>query len=316
MEIVHYTVMAQKVGVYLAPVRPNALIVDATLGEGGHSEMFLQRFPDIQVVGIDTDEKILEKAEKRLSAYKDRVTFYHSWFDEFFENYPSTLEAPDRVLFDFGVSMFHFKEADRGFSFGGEEKLDMRLNPDSGISAAEIVNTWDKKELEKIFFQYGEEQFSRRIAERICRERNENRITTSKLLAEIVRKAVPKGKSGKHVHPATRVFQALRITVNSELERIESGLSYSFQHLTIGGRIGAISFHSLEDRIVKHYFKWLNKSCICPENTPMCKCEGESAAKILTKKPIYPSDEEIQENPPSRSAKFRCIEKIAERNSR
>ncbi|AHC14558.1 rRNA small subunit methyltransferase H [Salinispira pacifica] len=273
MDIQHTSVLAEEVIEYLAPDRENGIFIDCTLGEGGHSERILESFSGIRLVGIDTDAAIQAKAKRRLEPYKDRTTFYNGFFDEFFRDYP--LEEPaHRILFDLGISIFHYNESGRGFSFYRDEPLDMRLNPHRGRPVQDILAGISEAELRQLLFDYGEERYGRRIAAAIIRARDESAITSSLQLAGIIENAVPAAYRYGKIHAATRSFQALRILANAELERIEPAMEDAFRHLETGGRMGIISFHSLEDRIVKHRMKEWAKSCICPPEVPMCECGG------------------------------------------
>ena len=312
IEVTHYSVMKEEVVSFLKPDKPGQLLVDATTGEGGHSEWFLKNYPDLNLVCLDADIDIMNIAKKRLESYEDQVVFYNEWFNIFFKNYPETLERPDRILFDLGISSFHYEKAERGFSFRSNEKLDMRLEKELEISAADIVNDYPQKELAKIIFEYGEERYSRSIAEAIVKERKNSQIETSNELAEIIWNAVPVLYRHGRIHPATRTFQALRIAVNGELARLKEALEGAVSVLKVGGKIGVITFHSLEDRIVKHYFKDLARECICTPETPICKCRGVKVAEILTRKPVGPETGEVEENHASRSSKLRVIQKVGE----
>ena len=312
MEIAHDSVLVTEVIELLAIQELHGTVVDATLGEGGHSARFLEANTHLRLIGVDADEGIIERARERLAAYEHRVVLYSQWFDEFFASYPEA-EDPEAVLFDFGISSYHFDTSQRGFTFVGAEPLDMRLRASEGPTAAELVNTKSREELADIIFHYGEERYARRIAERITRERSEGAIGNTDRLAEIVRRAVPAKYRHGRIHPATRTFQALRIAVNDELGRIERGLEDAFSKLAVGGRIGCISFHSLEDRIVKRFFQRKRQHCTCPPEEPMCKCGGGPLCRLLTKKPVYPQEAEVRANPRSRSAKLRVAEKIAEK---
>jgi len=312
MEIVHYSVMKDEVISFLKPDKPGQLVVDATTGEGGHSEWFLKNYPDLNIVCLDADIDIMDIAKKRLEHYEDQVVFYNEWFNIFFKNYPSNLERPDRILFDLGISSYHYDKAERGFSFRSSENLDMRLEKELEISAADIVNSYPQKELAKIIFEYGEERYSRSIAEAIVKQRKNSQIEKSDELAEIIWNAVPVSYRHGRIHPATRTFQALRIAVNGELARLKEALEAAVSVLKVGGKMGVITFHSLEDRIVKHYFKDLARECICPRETPICNCRGVKVAEVLTKKPVTPEKGEIEENHASRSSKLRVIQKVNE----
>jgi 16S rRNA (cytosine1402-N4)-methyltransferase len=213
-------------------------------------------------------------------------------------------------LFDLGISVFHYEKSERGFSFRYDEKLDMRLNSESEKSAADLVNELSETELADMIYLYGEEKLSRRIAKAIVDARAGGKIESSKALAEIIWNCVPANYRYGQIHPATRTFQALRIAVNSELKRLPKALSDAFACLKVGGKMGVITFHSLEDRIVKNYFRNLGKQCVCPPEVAICRCGGSECAEIITRKPICPTEEEIKANSPSRSAKLRVIRKI------
>ena len=289
MQYVHYSVMQNEVLEHLVPKKEKALMVDCTLGEGGHTKLFLEKYPDLKVIGLDRDKDILEKAKSRLISYGDRFEGINTWSDEFWKNY----EGPkvDLVLFDLGISIFHYEESQRGFSFKRSENLDMRLDTKASIDAAYIVNHYDQESLANVIFNYGEERYSRRIAA-ICEARKVKPIEKTDELAEIVYRAVPGDYRHRRIHPATKTFQALRIEVNKELKRIEPALEGAVKALSKGGRIAVITFHSLEDRQVKWFFR-----------------NRVDELEILTKKPLIPTEEESMKNSPSRSAKLRVVEK-------
>ncbi len=312
MDIAHRPVLKDEVLEFLVPEKGNALLVDATVGEGGHSESFLKRYPELKVVGLDADEKILDVARERLSAFGSRIRFFNTWFNIFFREYPLGGERPDLILFDLGISVFHYEKSGRGFSFRKDEPLDMRLGNDLEISAEDIVNTYPEEELANLIYEYGEERYSRRIARAIVKERSTEPVRTTKQLADIIWKSVPPDYRYGRLHPGTRTFQALRIAVNGELARLDTVLDSALKVLNAGGRMGVISFHSLEDRIVKRFFQEKNKSCTCPPEWPICKCGGQRIVTILTKKPIRPGIEEVDENAPSRSARLRVVEKLVD----
>lgn len=295
MEIVHYPVMHREVLENLPIPSGDSLMIDCTTGEGGHTSLFLSKYPSLTVIGIDRDKEIQKKATERLSGFGGRFRPVNAWFDEYLETVPS--ESADAILFDLGISMFHYVESDRGFSFRSDEPLDMRLNTGSGMSAADIVNGYSEESLADIIYRYGEERYSRRIARAIAEERAKAPIESSERLGEVIRGAVPKEYRYGRIHPATRTFQALRIEVNKELDRITPALENAIRILKKGGRVAVITFHSLEDRKVK----WFFKDEAVSENPRI---------RILTKKPIIPSEEESNENPPSRSAKLRVVERI------
>lgn len=309
MEYVHYSVMKEEVKQFLIPPtgRPS-IMVDCTTGEGGHTHMMLSEYPNLTVYGLDCDTHIQEKAKTRMKDFGLRFQPIHTWFDEYFENFEG--EQPDLILFDLGISIFHYAESDRGFSFKKDERLDMRLNEDSPLTAAIIVNSYSEEDIANVIYKYGEERYSRRIARAICERRIEKNIEKSSELEDIIFKAVPATYKHGRIHPATRTFQALRIEVNKELDRIEPALRGAVECLKPGGRIAVITFHSLEDRIVKWTFKDLARKCTCPPEQMQCTCGGKAKIKILTKKPIVATDDENKMNPPSRSAKLRVIEKL------
>lgn len=315
MEVIHTPVLLKPCLEYLSPAgepyENSAWMVDSTLGEGGHSNAFLSNFPSLNVIGIDADSVIQSRARERLAPYGDRMHFYNGWFNDFYASYPAEFPKPDLILFDLGISVFHYERSGRGFSFRHDEPLDMRLDPNSEKeSAADIVNGMNEEELANLIYLYGEEKLSRRIARAIVEARNGGKIESSKVLAEIIFNAVPANYRYGQIHPATRTFQALRIAVNSELRHIPDALHNAFNNLNVGGKLGVITFHSLEDRIVKNYFRNLGKKCVCPPEISSCRCGGIPCAEILTRKPVGPSDEEIKENSPSRSAKLRVVRKL------
>jgi len=312
MDIVHYSVLQNEVLDYLKPDEPGQLFIDCTLGEGGHSELLVKTFSDLRLVCLDADEGIMEVAKERLSPYQDRIRFFNIWFNRFFREYPLGGERPDRILFDLGISVFHYQKGGRGFSFQKDEPLDMRLGKDLELSAGDIVNQYPEEELADLFYKYGEERYSRRIAAAVVNKRREGKIETTGRLEEIIFNAVPAAYRHGRIHPATRSFQALRIVVNGELARLESVLQDALDILKPGGRMGVISFHSLEDRIVKQFFRLKSQACTCPPEQPICSCGGRRKVKLIGPKPIVPGDDEIRRNPPSRSARFRVVEKIVD----
>ena len=310
MEVVHTPVLLGETLEYLAPRKPSELMIDATIGEGGHSNAFLSQFPELKIIGIDADPEILKTARERLLHFGERIQFYSGWSHDFFAEYPVEYKRPDTILMDLGVSLFHYEKSGRGFSFRYDEKLDMRIDPSSGIGAAELIARLSEKDLADLIYANGEERYSRRIARAVTEAKGHGPVSSSAVLAEIIENAVPPAYRHGPMHPATRSFQALRIAVNGELSRLEDLLEAALRILEPGGRMGVISFHSLEDRIVKNFFREKNRDCICPPDAPICKCGGQRALTVLTKKGISAGDEEIRRNPPSRSARFRAVEKI------
>lgn len=315
MEIVHTPVLLEPCLKWLSPIgekyENSAWMVDSTLGEGGHSNAFLSNFPSLNVIGIDADSVIQARAKERLAPFGDRMHFYNGWFNDFYASYPAEYPKPDLILFDLGISVFHYERSGRGFSFRYDEPLDMRLDPNSEKeSAADIVNGMKEEELANLIYLYGEEKLSRRIARAIVQARDKARIDSSKALADVIFDAVPANYRYGAIHPATRTFQALRIAVNSELRHIPEALHNAFNLLNVGGKLGVITFHSLEDRIVKNYFRNLGKECVCPPEVAVCRCGGRKCAEVLTKKPVGPTEQEVEINSPSRSAKLRVVQKI------
>ncbi len=295
MEILHYPVMHEEVLENLTlPRDRETVLIDCTTGEGGHTKLFLESYPLVTVIGLDRDSEIQKKAIERLKDYGERFKPVNTWFNDYLSSRDS--ESADGILFDLGISIFHYEESERGFSFRKDEELDMRLDSSQSLTAETIVNEYSEEELANVIYKYGEERYSRRIARAIGERRQEKRIVTSKELGEIIWAAVPREYRYGRIHPATRTFQALRIEVNRELDRIEPALTEAMRVLKKGGRIAVITFHSLEDRIVKWTFK--------------DRAEKYGDIRILTKKPIIPTDKECDENPPSRSSKLRVIEKL------
>ncbi len=289
----HVSVMSDEVMKYLVPLRPDALIIDGTLGEGGHSLRFLETYSDCRVIGIDADTTMGQRASERLSKWKDRFELISGWTDETLAEWAN--RSPDLILMDLGISTYHYESSGRGFSFKTDEPLDMRLELDGDGDASELVNSLQEEALADLIYNFGEERFSRRIARRIVEERKKSPIVKSSRLAEIVAQAIPSKSRHGRIHAATRTFQALRIAVNGELDRLSRLLDIAPGLLASGGRLGIISFHSLEDRLVKRAFRQLD-------------VRFGGTYNVLTRKPLVPTDSERRSNPPSRSAKFRVIE--------
>jgi 16S rRNA (cytosine1402-N4)-methyltransferase len=281
--------------------------VDGTLGAGGHAKGILEAsHPDGQLLGLDVDDQALEIAGKYLASYKKRATIHKGSYAEIDRHiHQLGWDCANGIILDLGLSSMQLDSAERGFSFVKEAPLDMRFDQATGIPAEEILNTWDEHAIADIIWKFGEEPKSRQIAREIVSHRP---IRTTNELASLVLKAY-KGKRGK-VHPATRTFQAIRMAVNQELETLEKGLEKSVSALCKTGRLAVISFHSLEDRLVKQFFQRESRDCICPPDQPVCTCGHKANVRILTKKPLIPGKEEIEENPRSRSAKLRAVEKI------
>jgi len=306
----HRPVLLQE-SVELLNCKSGGFYVDCTAGMGGHSERILEfSSPDGELLAIDRDEEAIRFIQPRLAAYKHRVTFVQTDYrmlKTVLQEYK--LREPSGILADFGISLLQLTSPDRGFSFQTEGPLDMRMDRSQEQTAEEIVNRLGVSDLARILRTFGEEQAALRIAKKIVEERKRGPITTTEQLRRIVETVKPRKREEK-IHPATKTFQALRIAVNSELEGLDSFLFDAFDSLIDGGRLVIIAFHSLEDRIVKRVFQFLSAACRCGKRRSQCICGGEPLSRMLTKKPITPSDEEIAENPMSRSAKLRTIEKI------
>lgn len=293
-------------------LKPGGIYVDCTLGGAGHSlEIVKGILPDGQLIGIDQDQKALEAAGEKLAAYKDNVTLVHSNFQRLAEIIRELHpEGVDGILFDLGVSSYQLDAAERGFSYMHDAPLDMRMNREIKTTAGDLVNNLPEEELARIIWEYGEERWSKRIAQFIVEERRIKPIETTGDLVEVIKKAIPAKARRDGPHPAKRTFQALRIEVNQELGVLTQALKDSIEVLKKGGRVCVISFHSLEDRITKDTFREMAKGCTCPPRMPICTCGGVKKVKIVTGKPILPGADEITENPRARSAKLRIAEKI------
>ncbi|MEI8364926.1 MAG: 16S rRNA (cytosine(1402)-N(4))-methyltransferase RsmH [Parachlamydiaceae bacterium] len=290
--------------------RPLKYFVDATLGAGGHSHAFLERHPEIDtLIGIDQDPIARDIAEKRLMPWKDHVKIVAGNFAEIRTHLDTLgIRAVDGIIFDLGVSSMQFDIPEKGFSFMRDGPLDMRMDPSHSVTAADIVNTWAEGDLARMFRDYGEEKRWRQAARAIVVARGEKRISTTFDLADILRKAIPFYKKG--IHPATLVFQALRICVNAELDVLEAALPKAIDLLSPGGRLGVISFHSLEDRIVKNFMRFAADDKMNTEGIGGVFLDKEPTVRQITRKPVTPGIEEIRDNPRSRSAKLRVVEKI------
>jgi 16S rRNA (cytosine1402-N4)-methyltransferase len=289
------------------------LCVDGTLGGSGHARLICNRiFPGGRFIGIDQDEAAIANAASVLEPFGDHVHL----FQDNFENLPAILsklgiEAVDGVLLDLGISLYHLRQSGRGFSFNEDEPLDMRMDTRCSRTASDLVNSLSAGQLEHIFRTFGEERYARRIAGRIVLERDREEIRSSKALAELVLRAVPsRTASRQRIHPATRVFMALRIAVNRELEVLEGFLRNVIQHLNPGGRLCILSFHSLEDRMVKQHMNKWQKGCSCPPGLPVCACGKTSLVRKVTNKPLRPPESEVDANPMARSTRLRAVEKI------
>lgn len=294
-------------------ITPDGIYVDGTMGGGGHSLEIAKRLTTGRLICIDQDPNAHEAAGKRLAEYKDRITFVRDNFGNIANILDSLgIEKIDGMLLDIGVSSHQLDEAERGFSYQQDAPLDMRMNPDRPFSAYDVVNGYDEDELDRVIFTYGEERWARRIAQFIVKEREAKPIETTGELVDIIKKAVPKGARKDGPHPAKRTFQAIRIEVNGELEVLQRAIDDVAARLAVGGRLCIITFHSLEDRIVKEAFRKQENPCICPPQFPVCVCGKKSLGRVITRKPILPSKEELEENPRSRSAKLRVLEGVSQ----
>ncbi len=306
MEFSHISVLLNE-AVTALNIKPNGIYIDGTTGGAGHSKEIAKRLTENgMLLALDRDPDAVEVAKNRLKGLNAKV------FNLNFTDFNIALKEEgklkfDGMLLDLGVSSYQLDNKDRGFSFHNDAPLDMRMSK-SGVSAKDLVNNLSEEELAKIFFTYGEEKFSRKIAKEIVKKRP---LNTTLELADVISQAVP-AAAKRDGHPARRVFQALRIAVNGELDCVEKVIGEAFEKLNLGGRIAIITFHSLEDRIVKKKFAELCEGCTCPPDFPVCVCHKKPKAKLVSKKPILPTEEEIRVNPRSRSAKLRVLEKIAE----
>ena len=293
-------------------IRDGYTYIDCTAGGGGHSLEIAKRMgPNSRLICFDRDKNAIAAATKRLEGYLDRVTFVNDNFSSLGEVIREMkIDNLGGVLADLGCSSHQFDTADRGFSYMQDARLDMRMDTDSPLSAYEVVNEYSEEALRRILFEYGEEKFSARIASAICKRRADKPIETTVELSDIIKSAIPAAKRVDGPHPAKRSFQAIRIEVNGELDAIKPLISAAANGLVPGGRIAIISFHSLEDRLVKIGMRDLANGCTCPRDFPVCVCGNKATLKEISRKPILPSDKELEENPRSRSAKLRVAEKI------
>ena len=292
-------------------IKADGIYVDGTLGGGGHSFHIAQRLSDKgRLIGIDQDEDAIEAATKRLAQFKQRVTIVRDNY-EHFQEILSTLSIPavDGILLDLGVSSYQFDEADRGFSYRFDAPLDMRMDKRQDFTAKDLINSYSEAELYHIIRDYGEDKFAKNIAKHIVLERAKKPIETTFALSEVISHAIPMKMRVQGGHPAKKTFQAIRIALNRELEVLEESLDGMIKALKPGGRLCIITFHSLEDRIVKRAFRTAEDPCICPKDFPICTCGRKSLGKVISKKAILPSDLEREENPRSKSAKLRIFER-------
>ena len=310
MEFVHRSVLLWEC-IDALHIKPDGIYLDGTLGGAGHSSQIAQRLTTGRLIGVDRDTVALEAAKERLAPWMDRVTLVH----DNFANLASILdrlglEKIDGMLFDLGVSSPQLDDGSRGFSYMADAPLDMRMNREEGLTAWTVVNEWPREELRRILFDYGEERYAPLIAAAIERKRAEKPIETTLELVDIIRGAMPPQALREKQHPAKRSFQAIRIAVNDELGSVDRMLADAADRLNPGGRLAVITFHSLEDRIVKSAMNAAAKGCTCPPDFPVCVCGKKPKVKVLTRKPIISGKEELEENPRARSAKLRVAERV------
>ncbi len=291
-------------------IRPEGIYVDGTLGGGGHSYQIASRLTAGRLIGIDRDPAALEAAGQRLEPFGEKVTLVHSNFCEMASVLNRLgLSGADGILLDLGVSSPQLDDASRGFSYMADAPLDMRMDSGAALSADTVVNTWPQEEIKRILYDYGEERYAPQIALAICRRREITPIRTTGELVNIIRSAMPASALREKQHPAKRSFQAIRIAVNDELSAVEQGVRAGIECLKPGGRMAVITFHSLEDRIVKSVMAEAAKGCTCPPEFPVCVCGKKPKVNLITRKPVLPSEQELAENPRARSAKLRVCEK-------
>ena len=292
-------------------IRPEGVYLDGTLGGAGHSLEIVKRLSTGRLIGVDRDPAALEAAKQRLAAYIDRVTLVHSNYralDTILEDLH--IDAVDGMLFDLGVSSPQLDDGSRGFSYMADAPLDMRMNPGDSLTAREIVNTWPRETLRRILFEYGEERYAPLIAAAIERRREQRPIETTLELVDVIRSAMPPQALREKQHPAKRSFQAIRIAVNDELSSVSDAMHSAIGRLKPGGRLAVITFHSLEDRIVKNALQEAARGCTCPPEFPVCVCGKKPQVRLLTRKPVVSGERELTENPRARSAKLRVAEKL------
>lgn len=310
MEYRHYSVLLRE-SIDALNIRPDGIYVDGTLGGGGHSQEIARRLDTGRLIAIDRDSRALARAGERLKEYADRITFVHGNFASLSAILDELgIKLVDGMIFDLGVSSPQLDETERGFSYMSDAPLDMRMDEQSALTAREVVNTWPEERLKRILYDFGEERYAPRIAAAICTRREHAPIETTLELADIIRGAMPGAALREKQHPAKRSFQAIRIAVNGELDAISEMMEQAAGRLSPGGRLAVISFHSLEDRIVKNAISSREKGCTCPRDFPVCTCGFVQTLKSVTRKPITASAEELAENPRSRSAKLRVAERV------
>lgn len=310
MDYGHYSVMLREC-IDNLNIKPDGIYVDGTLGMGGHSYEIASHLTTGRLISIDRDTMALERATVRLEPFMDRVTLVHGNFRDLDDILDGLgIDKVDGMLFDLGVSSPQLDEADRGFSYMTDAPLDMRMDRSDAVTAADIVNTWSRNDLKRILYDFGEERYAPRIAEAIVKYREEKPIETTLELVDVIKSAMPASALREKQHPAKRSFQAIRIAVNGELDALSQVLSTAAERLGPGGRLCVMSFHSLEDRIVKNAIASREKGCTCPRDFPVCTCGFVQTLKSVSKKPLLPQDDELNENPRSRSAKLRVAERV------
>lgn len=311
MEFQHKSVLLQEC-IDALNIRPDGIYLDGTLGGAGHSSQIARRLTEGgRLIGVDRDRTALAAAKERLAPYADRVTLVHSNFAEIDAILDSLgIPAVDGMLFDLGVSSPQLDDASRGFSYMAGAPLDMRMDKDDALTAGEVVNTWPQGELRRILYDYGEERYAPQIAAAICRAREKAPVETTLELVDIIRSAMPAQALREKQHPAKRSFQAIRIAVNDELGAVSRMMQAAVGRLNPGGRLAVITFHSLEDRIVKSEMQQAARGCTCPPEFPVCVCGKKPLVKLVTRKPIVSGPAELEENPRARSAKLRVAEKL------
>ena len=292
-------------------IKPDGIYVDGTLGGAGHSSQIVKRLEKGRHIGIDRDPIALKAAGERLAPYADKVTLVHSNFCEIKQVLDDLdIAGVDGILLDLGVSSPQLDEVGRGFSYMADAPLDMRMNNADPLTAHDVVNTWPYEELKRILYDYGEERYAPQIASAICRKRESKPIESTLELVDVIRSAMPPAALREKQHPAKRSFQAIRIAVNDELGSVEKVMRDAIPKLNKGGRLAVITFHSLEDRIVKNAMVAASKGCTCPPSFPVCVCGKKPQVKLITRKPIVSTEEELEVNPRARSAKLRICEKL------
>lgn len=292
-------------------IKPDGIYVDGTLGGAGHSSQIAKRLTTGRLIGIDRDPVALKAAGERLAPYADRITLVHSNFCEIAQVLKDlNVDGVDGILLDLGVSSPQLDDSSRGFSYMADAPLDMRMNNEDSLSAYEVVNSWSYEELKRILFDYGEERYAPKIASAICKKREERPIETTLELVDVIRSAMPAQALREKQHPAKRSFQAIRIAVNDELGSVEKVMKDAIPCLNPGGRLAVITFHSLEDRIVKTAMANAAKGCTCPPSFPVCVCGKKPQVQLVSRKPIVSTEEELERNPRARSAKLRVCEKV------